>query len=44
MATKPARDRHRSSDADLVRAYAKKMGKADKTTVAAGLKIVEETP
>ena len=38
-----ARDRHRASDADLVRAYAKKMNKG-KATVAAGLKLAEETP
>ena len=35
------RDRSRASDADLVRAYAKRM-KAGKTCEAAGLKIVEE--
>lgn len=41
-AVSSSRAQHRASDADLVRAYAKKMGKG-KTTVAAGLKIVEET-
>jgi hypothetical protein len=38
--TDPSRTR---TDEQLVRAYATKMGK-DKTTVAVGLKIVEETP
>lgn len=37
-----AHDRHRATDEELVRAYAKKMGQG-KVTVAAGLKIVEET-
>lgn len=35
------RDRGRASDADLVRAYAKKM-KAGKTCEAAGLKLMED--
>lgn len=41
--TPKARLRHRAPDADLVRAYVKKMGKG-KVTAAAGLKIVEEVP
>ena len=41
--TPAARDRHRASDADLVRAYARKMNKG-KATVSAGLKLAEETP
>ncbi len=38
---KVAAQRSPTSDADLVRAYAKKMGKG-KVTLAAGLKIAEE--
>lgn len=37
-----ARDRHRATDEELVRGYAKKMGQG-KVAVAAGLKIMEET-
>lgn len=36
-----SRDRHRASDADLVRTYAKKM-MVDKAVVAVGLKLIEE--
>ena len=39
--SRAARDRHRASDEDLVRTYARKMKKG-KTAIAAGLKIVEE--
>lgn len=39
---KKAAQTHRTDD-ELVRAYAKRMGKDDKTTLAAGLKVVEET-
>ena len=36
------RNRHRASDADLVRAYAKKMRKG-KSTISAGLQLMEKT-
>jgi hypothetical protein len=39
---KASRDRHRASDTDLVRAYAKKMKKG-KATIAVGLKIMEQS-